>query len=55
MYFKLSTAKAKMLKYVNILEVFVDPTKVAAFVSCDGSTCFQQITDIQSMLGCGHT
>ena len=39
MYFKVSTARAKMLKYINILGVFVDPSEEAAFVSCDGTIC----------------
>lgn len=42
MYFKVNKAKAKMLKYVNIMGVFEDPTEVSAFVSCDGTTCFSR-------------
>ena len=39
MYFKVSTARAKTLKNVNIMGVF-DTTDVAAFVRCIGTTCF---------------
>ena len=31
MYFEVSTARAKMLKYVNIMRVFEDPTEVILF------------------------
>ena len=40
MYFKVSTARANMLKYVNIMGVFEDTIEEAAFVSCDGTSCF---------------
>ena len=36
MYFKVSTARAKMFKYVNIMGVFEDTKEEVAFVSCDG-------------------
>lgn len=41
-YFKAKKAKSRMLKYVNIMGVFEDPSEVAAFTACDGTTCFSK-------------
>jgi hypothetical protein len=40
MYFKVNSAQQKLLRRVNIMGIFEDPTKIAEFCNTDGSVCF---------------
>ena len=40
MYFKFNNIEARLLRKVNIMGVFEDPTAVAGFCNADGSSCF---------------
>tara|TARA_R110002126_G_scaffold47605_6_gene133387 strand:- start:9221 stop:9919 length:699 start_codon:yes stop_codon:yes gene_type:complete len=42
MYFKVNSSQQKLLKNVNIMGIFEDPTKVAGFCQQDGAPCFDK-------------
>lgn len=45
MYFKVNSAQAKLLKRVNIMGIFEDPSAVSTFCNTDGTACFSYDTE----------